>query len=209
MNMNCKERIPDLPEDGFKSDEAAREFGRQLAMDALLTRLPEASAEEPRNVTVAFPSIVRLAAMAAVLMIGVMVLTFLNIEKWTPKAPSWAVEAKGDVEYSELAPYHLKLERGELLVPAASNEQSVVIDTTIAIVNATGAQFTIEAALEPSPNPQPFEDEVQITRIRVQSGVVTLITPEGSVEGTTGDVLFVAEGMAPKNLGPETTLQKK
>ena len=189
------------PENGFgdDDDEAAREFGRELAMDALLLSLYQSS--EPRSKIVPFGWVMRVAAVAVVLIIAGMGHLFFSIKNKAPRDSVWKVEPQGPADFAVVEPFFIRLESGELLVPSRSDSTGVTIETPHAIATTNQGTFVILTEKRANPDPAPFATEVQTTRIRVLSGVVTVETPDGTISGRKGDVLVVTEGEPPKNLG--------
>ncbi len=190
-----------MPEEGFgDDDEAAREFGRQVAMDALL-RCFYRSENAEKKTTAPMTWITRVATVAAVLMIGATAHLYFNIENKAPSEIAWNVEPRGEAEYAVVEPFRVRLDSGELLVPSHESSPNVLIETEHASATTTGGTFRIRTEIQD--NSAPFESETRVTRIEVMSGVVTLTTPDGTVVGRAKDVLVAEEGTAPKNLGPQ------
>lgn len=199
------ERIPDTPEAGFTDDEAAREHGRQLAMDLVLHqfyRLEQAPVAE-EAIAEKRPTVVWLqwlAPIAAVLVLFGAVQMYLSIEgKKEPSSPAWSVKPQDRAEYAMIEPNRVRLVAGELLVPPSA--RPITIETEHGSVSATGAEFRIGTELVTVDAPFAPGEGARVTRIRVISGEVTFVTDAGTVVGRANEVLEFEDGKMPKNLG--------
>lgn len=195
MSLN-NERLPDPPASGFESDEAAHEYGRQLAMDLVLQHLYHPSTENRRDRKVV-KWITRVSLAAAAMLVVGTVFLFQGIYQKTPDAGRWEVEPVTAAEFSVVEPYHVRLDRGELRVPAAPAPRMVTVETGFATVTAMNAEFRIRLVDDPrSPSHSP--GPLKVATIEIVSGKVTLTTPQGSIIGKAGETLIAVEGGEPR-----------
>ena len=210
-------RMPDFPEDGFADDEAAREFGRQLAMDLVLEQLYHQGDAEKDGAAEGGAAPVhwlKLAApIAAVFVLLGMVQLYRTLDSEAPRSPikpseppgesmgRWAVEPVGEAEFSEAGPFRVRLEDGQLKVPVAPG--LVTVELEHAVVTAHGAEFQIGTTSNLGDNPFPGEDELRVTRVQIVSGTVTIETEVGTLTGEAGEVLEFRDGAPPRKITPE------
>lgn len=214
VNNDDQERVPTTPPQRFASDEEAREFGRQLAMDALLERALQTAAAD--SSTVAFPAWRRIPVMitaaAAVLILGAVLLPLVKNDPDGPGpialATDWQVQPVGAALFSILAPNRVRLEQGELLVfseETRTDPNPLIIETANAEATATGTRFYVGThTLTNTNNPQTTNTtdstNTPLTRVLVLAGTVTMTTSGGAATATTNELIAAKGNEPPTNL---------
>ena len=115
----------------------------------------------------------------------------------------WRITPTGDAEFLVDDPMLVRLDRGELLVESTANEtdgdaEALHIETPSGKVVAKGTRFYVG-----SHKPTERGESAMfapLTRVLVLSGVVTLSTAIGSLDGTAGDLLAAEADKAPTKL---------
>lgn len=201
------QRAPTRPPGEFENDEAAREFGRQLAMDSLLGHLHEADQPADKTKIISPPIWLRLSAAAAIVL-GLLIWQFFPGGGTTTLAAGWEIEPIGDARFSIIDPARIRLERGELLVYSTADSPgggpaTITIETENAAATASGTRFYVGAHQEldsaSTPNP-PIPTMKKLTRILVLSGTVSLTTAGGSAVGNASELLVAENANKPTNL---------
>jgi serpin B len=122
-------------------------------------------------------------------------------------AGQWQITPTGKADFRVVEPTLVRLDRGELLVESTEEkksgtrddpEKSLRIETPHGEAVATGTRFYVGTH-------RPTEEGEStmlrpLTRVLVLSGVVTLTTALGSVDGTAGDLLAAEPDKAPTKL---------
>jgi serine protease inhibitor len=141
-------------------------------------------------------------ALAACLLLMIGVWTWwpggpADVPPKTPNAARWNIIPTGDAKFERTEPTLVRLDRGELFVesdPAVAGE-TIRIETPAGESVAKGTSFYIGAHQSQSEK----ENEMlkPITRVLVLSGIVTLATSAGSVDGSEGDLLTAQSDQLP------------
>jgi len=186
------------------SPDRVREFNDlRLLIGALPESMRESESVPPAK-TIRFPSLLRWAA-AACLVIG---LTMWLVRpqdaglKATELAPGWMCESHG-ATFTVIAPGRIRLEQGELFVrsvpiaPEQGERMPLSIETGAGVATAKGTEFFIGS--HSNNNRQEREDmnAMKATRVLVLSGIVTLTNQFGAVAGEADDLLVSTADSAP------------
>ncbi|XZE53635.1 serpin family protein [Planctomycetaceae bacterium SH139] len=127
-------------------------------------------------------------------------------------AAHWEITPTGEAVYEFLEPTHVRLDRGELLAelvggenreqpPRSSEPTELRITTPEGEAIARGTRFIVGTH---QTNPEEEKPMLRsLTRVFVLSGLVTLSTSLGSIEGTPGELLAAEVDKAPFKLTME------
>ena len=122
-------------------------------------------------------------------------------------AGHWQITPIGNVDFRVIEPTLVRLDRGELLVESMEEEASAPpgdagaslrVKTPHGDVVATGTKFYV-GTHKPAGNRESTMFS-PLTRVLVLSGVVTLTTALGSIEGTAGNLLAAEPDKAPTKI---------
>jgi serine protease inhibitor len=198
--------------DALRDDAATRDaFVAFCLHSQLLKEVLAEEAELPKKVTLATavskpqksrrPWMVALALVACLLlMIGVWNLWPDGQRDEPPQdriAARWKITPTGDAKYEWVKPTLVRLNQGELFVesdPAVAGEPLNIVTPTGEAV-AQGTSFYIGA--HPSQTVRENSVLKPITRVLVLSGIVTLATAAGRVDGSEGDLLIAESDQSP------------
>mgnify|MGYP001824137226 FL=1 len=208
--MDNQDRVQP-PEGEFENDEEAREFGRQVAMDSLLSEVlgrRPASEQVPLK-TIRFPLWRKVAFAAAAALVAALVVGKL-ISPNAPQLEGWEVVATGNARFEVLGSARLRLESGELRVRSlegANPAGTLTIETPNATATATGTELLIgshQAAPNLNPSPQtPSQISTmisQLTRVFVLSGTVSLLNAAGETGGGANTLLAATGDEKPESI---------
>ena len=229
MNKEKPHALPKPPED-ISDDEAVREYGRQLAIDALLRdalgagNAGESEAPAGKRIPARFTRSRRktaLLAAAAACLAGL-----LGISVWKgfsgPQGgatlgpasaaldPRWLLDASAGADYSIINPGLVELRRGELHFTSLGTSP-LVVKTPQAVATAQDTRFFIghhSGALQPN-NTTMKENRTMkkhtntMTRLLVLAGAVTMTTPSGSLRASENEAAVATDGNAPEKIAVE------
>lgn len=140
---------------------------------------------------------IAVAVMAACVLVVIGVWNRLDGLRPDQTAARWKITPTGDADYEFVEPTRVRLHRGELLVesdPAVPGEPLSVI-TPAGEAVASGTRFYIGAHQASIKKDIPMFQP--ITRVLILTGIVSLATSAGSVEGTEGDLLAAEPDQMP------------
>ena len=220
MNKENPHALPEPPEDA-SDDEAVREYGRQLAIDALLRdalgtgTAGESEAPPGKVVAARFTRSRRKTALltgAAACLAGLLA---VSIWKGLPGRqggaalgsaspalhPHWLLDASANADYSIVNPGLVELRRGELRFTSLG-ASPLVVKTPQAVATAQDTRFFIghhAGVLQPD-NTTMKKHTKTMTRLLVLAGTVTMTTPAGSLRASENEAAVAADGNAPEKI---------
>ncbi|MEJ6701391.1 MAG: serpin family protein [Akkermansiaceae bacterium] len=215
------ENGPEQPGD-TSDDEAVREYGRQLAIDALIRDAMQSqdvvqspagnivSMKQPRKRGRTMMAVGACAAAACIVsMLGITIWKKdIDAVKGTSEDTvaldeRWVIKAAADADYSIVEPNRVKLRRGELHF-ASLQPASLVVETPHAVATAEGTRFyighhteTIKPTNQPTTN---MKTTKTISRLFVLAGIVTMTNNSGTVKAGENEVVVAGAKGAPEKI---------
>lgn len=148
----------------------------------------------------------RSLSVAAVVMAALLIM--IGVRKWWPDpavdeptvkttADHWTIEPTGSAEFERVESSLVRLDRGELFIQHAAGAESTPlrIVTPVGEATADGSSFYIGTHEVPDNGEQDMLK--QMTRVLVLSGVVSLMTSDGRLDGGEGDLLTAGSDASP------------
>lgn len=215
--------IPSIPLPDSDDDESLREYGRQLAMDSLLRQHYQTSAAMPVAALIesespqSLPSISHRSAWrhryrwVAAAAVAVTITTFLMFPSWrgprhvthsiARQLHGWTIDPVGEAQYTVTGTNVVQLERGEIMIVRTGDEQATPLTVQTPNSQITSRQakclIGVHHASQDSFIPGAPNMWKQLTRVLVLSGLVTLATDRGAVEGQAAELLAAADKQPP------------
>lgn len=193
-------------------DEALKEYGRQLAMDSLLSELE--STEGTQNmISLADKNWTRRAwiSASAACLAGLAGFSIWRIGKNDSfdgsqlglLDPSWMLQAMSDAEFQVLSPNHLKLFRGELRLTSHELTE-LLVETPYARVTAKGSDFLIGQHDPTTTNNKTNRTNDMkmktMTRLLVLAGSVTLANGKGAEAANANEAIIAKANERPEKI---------
>ena len=219
------ENGPEQPGD-TSDDEAVREYGRQLAIDALIRDAMQSqgvvqspagnivSMKQPRKRRRTMMAVGACAAAACIVsMLGITIWKKdIDAVKGTSEDTvaldeRWVIKAAADADYSIVEPNRVRLRSGELHF-ASLQPASLVVETPHAVATAEGTRFYIGHHTETiKPTNQPTNKQTPkmtttktISRLFVLAGIVTMTNNSGTVQAGENEAVVVGAKGAPEKI---------
>ncbi len=201
-------------------EKALRDYGRQLALDSLVSDAFESEGSQSREPSDVPTNVVSLpdrrtrnrfwvpaAAAAIVGLIALSIWKFFGDSGSQTLAsldPRWTLSAAGGAEYQILSTDRVELRRGELRL-TSNQPASLVIETPHAKATAQGTDFFIghHMATDTRKSNETPENEMNqnpITRLLVLAGSVTLATDQGTATASPGEAAIAEQDKAPEKI---------
>jgi serpin B len=219
------ENGPEQPGD-TSDDEAVREYGRQLAIDALIRDAMQSqdvvqspagnivSLKQPRKRRRTMMAVGACAAAACIVsMLGITIWKKdIDAVKGTSEDTvaldeRWVIKAAADADYSIVEPNRVKLRSGELHF-ASLQPASLVVETPHAVATAEGTRFyighhteTIKPTNQPTNQPTTnMKITKTISRLFVLAGIVTMTNNSGTVQAGENEAVVAGAKGAPEKI---------
>ena len=215
------ENGPEQPGD-TSDDEAVREYGRQLAIDALIRDVMQSQdvvqspagnivpMKQPRKRRRTMMAVGACAAAACIVsMLGI---TIWKKDIDAVKGASedtvalderWVIKAAADADYSIVEPNRVKLRRGELHF-ASIQPASLVVETPHAVATAEGTRFYIghhtETIKPTNQRTTNMKTTKTISRLFVLAGIVTMTNNSGTVQAGENEAAVARAKGAPEKI---------